>query len=369
MTKRCTLMMWVLLLAVLPLGCRQAEAGGAAAEASADSVSVVYFTSRISADAVSQIYEKLAGELQGRIAFKVHFGEEDNQNFLSPELIKPLCLRLNATLVETNTLYGDQRSNTASHIALAKRHGFGFAPIDILDSEGNLAYDHKSAHFSKIYTGSHFPNYDSYLIYSHFKGHGSAGFGGAIKNVAMGLASREGKRFMHRGNYPIYDESKCIECNICVTSCPESAISIRPVNIDHTACIACGKCISVCPVGVFSQPVARNTSEAFMERLVDYAHALSKERKMVYINVLANISRSCDCIPGAPKPFVKDIGILASTDIVAIEAASHDLVDKAHNCDDAFLKVNSVSGKHQIRYAHSLGMGNIRYRLVDIDKR
>ncbi len=116
-----------------------------------------------------------------------------------------------------------------------------------------------------------------------------AGFGGAIKNIAMGLASKEGKRFQHSGNYPLYDEQKCIQCGLCESSCPEDAITLNPVNIDHLSCIACGKCVSVCPEKVYSLP-AKN-QDAFMERLVEYAQVLTEQKPMVYINVLANISR------------------------------------------------------------------------------
>jgi uncharacterized protein len=362
------LLVFGLLLIVL-FHCPGIESQSFAETADQDSTpSVVFFTREISSDAVQRIYSMLEGDLSGDIALKVHFGEEGNQNFLPAHLVKDLCLSLEATLVETNVLYGGPRGSTDSHIALARRHGFDFAPIDILDSEGNIAYDTESRHFSKVYTGSNFPKYDSYLIYSHFKGHGSAGFGGAIKNISMGLASKEGKRFLHRGNYPIYDGSKCIECDICVEACPESAITIKPVDINHLDCVACGMCISVCPTGVFSQPEIDNRLDAFLERLVEYTKVLTEKRKMVYINVLANISRSCDCVPGAPKPFMDDIGILASTDIVAIEAASHDLIDQEHDCDDTFLKQNAVSGKHQIRYAHELKLGNMNYKLVDIDQ-
>ncbi len=327
--------------------------------------SVVYFTKQITPEAVQRIYARLENKPQGKIGIKVHFGEEGNRNFLPATLIKDLCLQLNASLVETNVLYGGQRGSTESHIALAKRHGFDYAPIDILDAEGNLAYDCDLEHFSKVYTGSHFADYDGYLIFSHFKGHGQSGFGGAIKNISMGMASKQGKRFLHRGNYPVYDESKCIECNLCVTSCPTGAITIQPVNINHLDCTACGKCISVCPQGVFSSPPEGR--DAFMERLVEYSKVLTEKKPMAYINVLANISSACDCFSRAPKPFLADIGILASNDIVALEKASHDLVDQAHNCDDTFLKEVSVSGKRQISYAAELGMGSTGYHLVDID--
>jgi len=350
-------------LLVLPAACSNRKAEPM--ETEADSIAaIVYFSKTISPEAVELLYGKLETQLQGKIAIKLHFGEEGNANLLDPGLIKTLCQRLNATLVETNVLYGKQRGETASHIALAKRHGFDFAPIDILDSEGNLSYSAKGKHFSKVYTGSHFPNYDGYLIYSHFKGHGMAGFGGAIKNISMGLASKEGKRFLHSGKYPIYDESKCIDCKLCVENCPVDAITLKPVNITHLNCIACGKCVSVCPQKVYSIP--EGSQDGFMERLVEYAKVLSEQKPMVYINVLAKISSACDCMSRAPKPFLNDIGILASTDLVAIEKASHDLVDKAHNCDDAFLKENSISGKRQITYANELGLGKMKYRLVEV---
>ncbi|MBW6513960.1 MAG: DUF362 domain-containing protein [Candidatus Syntrophosphaera sp.] len=331
-----------------------------------DSGSAVFFTKRITPEAVREIYSYLENKPSGKIAIKVHFGEEGNRNFLPASLIEGLCGDLNATLVETNVLYGGTRGKTDSHIALARRHGFTFAPIDILDASGNLAYDCELPHFSKVYTGSHFEDYDGYLIFSHFKGHGQAGFGGAIKNISMGLASKEGKRFLHRGNYPVYDQSKCIDCGLCVRACPESAITLDPVNIDHLDCTACGKCIATCPVGVFQTPP--RGQDGFLERLVEYTKVLTEKKPMVYINVLANISSVCDCFSNAPRPFLPDIGILASTDLVAIEKASHDLVDKAHNCDDAFLKEISVSGKRQISYAAELGLGSTEYRLIDIDR-
>ena len=360
--------MLVLMLLLSVQSCRAEEtARDPSPAADPENASVVYFTSRIDAQAVRDVYARLDNKLQGRIGIKVHFGEDGNRNFLPASLIEGLCGDLNATLVETNVLYGGKRGSTESHIKLARDHGFTFAPIDILDSGGNLSYDCQLKHFSKVYTGSNFDDYDGYLIFSHFKGHGSAGFGGAIKNISMGLASKEGKRFLHSGDYPIYDQSKCISCGLCVSSCPEAAISIDPVNIDQLKCVACAKCVAVCPEKVFRVPP--DGQQDFLERLVEYAYVLTQKKPMLYINVLANISSACDCFSRAPKPFLPDIGILASTDIVALEKASHDLVDQAHNCSDAFLKEISVSGKRQIEYAAELKLGSLDYLLVDIDER
>ncbi len=331
--------------------------------------SVVYFTKTISPEGLIKVFSYIENEVHGKIGFKVHFGEEGNQNYISPDLMKPLVQKLNATFVETNVLYVSKRRYTASHIQLAKDHGFTYAPIDILDSEKDTALPAISKHFSKVLTGSHFYNYDTYVILSHFKGHGSAGFGGAIKNVGMGMASVAGKMALHASDVPKTTPSKCIGCGACVKECPAGAISLNPLIIDKSKCIGCGKCIGVCQVQSFSVPWGSTEESVFLERLVEYAKVLSEQKKMVYINVLANISKSCDCARHAQEPFLADIGILVSTDMVAIDKASHDLVDKACNCNDAFVKAGNPSGKHQIEYAAGLKLGNKCYKLVDVDKK
>ncbi len=336
-----------------------------------EDVSVVYFSKEISAKSILKIYQKIKGNVKGeKIGIKVHFGEDGNQTFLNPQLIEPLTKQLNATLVETNVLYGGKRKTTDSHIKLAKEHGFTFAPIDILDSEGETTYKAKEKlkYFSEVKVGTHLDKYDTIIIYSHFKGHGSAGFGGAIKNVSMGFAPASGKLQMHTAFVPNYDPEKCIECGLCLLDCPENAISIKPVVVDTKKCIGCGSCISFCPAKVFTVPDKNERHSIFLEKLVEYAKVIQENKNMVYINVLANITAYCDCMKMTDKPFLPDIGILASTDIVAIEKASHDLVNKECKCDDAFLKENQVSGYRQIEYAAELKMGNIKYKLVDIDK-
>ena len=332
--------------------------------------SIVYFCKDITPENILKLYEALGVKQEGKIGLKVHFGEEGNQNFLNPELLRPLVEKVNPTFVETNVLYVGKRRYTDSHIALAKEHGFTFAPIDILDDEGETEIPANGLkHYTKIKTGSHFNNYDNYIIYSHFKGHGSAGFGGAIKNVSMGLASPGGKMAMHATNFPTtVDPEACVNCQRCVGQCPAKAITITedgPV-IDTTKCIGCAKCIAECPLRIFKPDRKEIEESVFLERLVEYAKVLCDAKPMVYINVMDNISKSCDCSSQAPAPFMEKVGAVASTDIVAIEMACHQLTAAKYGNDDAFKEVNGISGFGQVQYAHQLGMGNMKYVLVDV---
>lgn len=336
---------------------------------SAQSRSNVYFTKDISGQGVLKVYQKIRGSVQAPVAVKVHFGEEGNQNYLKPGLSRPLVQALKATYVETNVLYSGPRQKTESHLRLAREHGFDFAPIDILDSDGEKVYACSTANYTRVLAGSHMNRYKTFIIFTHFKGHGLSGFGGAIKNVAMGLASRMGKRAMHADYVPHYDPAKCIRCGNCVKQCPAGAISIDPLRIDTRKCIGCGQCLEDCPPQAFEASRDRVSSELFNRRLVEYAQVLADSNHLVYISVLANISPDCDCSGRARKPFVRDIGVLASADLVAIEQASLDLVNQAHRCQDAFLKESGRSGNLQIEYAEQLGLGTRKYRLVNLDGR
>lgn len=337
-----------------------------------DSVAVVYFIKEITPENVLKLYKAMGVELKGNIGVKIHFGEDGNKNYLNPELTRPLMEYTKASWVETNVLYVGKRRFTDSHIKLAKEHGFTFAPIDILDKDSEIEYSTNGMglkHYKKIKSGSGFENYDGYIIYSHFKGHGSAGFGGAIKNLAMGFASPGGKMAQHASDVPVItDASKCIKCSNCINNCPANAISYvnDEITIDKNKCIGCAKCIAECPKRIIKPENTKLEFNVFLERLVEYAYVFTKKKPMVYINVLANISSSCDCSARAPLPFTQDIGMLASKDIVAIEKASHDLVAKGHNCEDAFLKESGVSGLGQINYAQELKMGTMKYKLVEI---
>ena len=336
-----------------------------------EDVAIVYYVKEITAENVLKLYKLLGVDLQGKTGVKIHFGEEGNKNFLNPELTRLLMQETKATWVETNVLYVSKRRFTDKHIALAKQHGFTFAPIDILDKDGEINISTEGMglkHYKNVKLGKGFMDYDNYIIYSHFKGHGSAGFGGAIKNIAMGFASPGGKMAQHASDIPqVNKPSECVSCANCVRNCPASAISIENgVEIDTTKCIGCAKCIAECPLKLFSPKKVELTGDIFLERLVEYARVATSLKPMVYINVLANISSVCDCSSKAPAPFTQDIGILASKDIVAIDQASLDLVAKGHKCDDPFLKESGKSGNAQLEYAEKLKMGKRKYILVEV---
>ena len=337
----------------------------------ADEGAPVYFTSDISPEGVMKVFEYVKDHVQGdKIGIKVHFGEDGNEYFVPATMVEPLVKALNATLVETNTAYRGRRTQTESHIELAKDHGFVNMPIDILDSGGTLELPVEGGkHFKTVLLGKNLENYSTIIYFTHFKGHGSAGFGGCIKNASMGMATPLGKRIMHNKDFPKCNQELCTSCGACLKDCPADAISLEPLEIDLNKCIGCGKCISSCPRNAIVRPEDEEQKIMFLEKLVEYAKPAIEKVNSVYFNIIMTVSPTCDCSGNPKKPFISDIGILASTDIVAIEAAAHDLVDKAHQCDDAFMKVNSVSGKHQIDYAEQLGMGTKKYKLIDIDKK
>ncbi len=330
----------------------------------------VYFTREVSSAGVMRVYEKIAHRVRGRVALKVHFGEEGNPNYLKPDLMKELALRTKAVLVETNVLYVGKRRYTESHIRLARDHGFTYAPIDILDADGDVELpvaNPRIRHYRKVKVGSHMDRYDTFIVFSHFKGHGSAGFGGALKNVAMGFASVAGKMAQHANDIPTVDAVRCVKCMRCVRECPAHAITVDAagVRIDRGKCIGCAKCIGECPERVFGVPRGLDR-QVFHERLAEYAKVIADRYPMVYVTVMANISPGCDCMKSPQKPFMGDVGILASTDMLAIDTAAHDLVNRAAGREDVFRDRNSVSGKLQLLHGAEIGLGSLKYNLVEV---
>ncbi len=327
------------------------------------------------------------------VAVKLHFGEEGNDSYLSPVLVRQVVDKIvakgaNPFITDTNTLYYGSRHNSPDHIRTAVLHGFDYAvagaPIIIADGlkgENWLKIKIRQKHFESVKIAGDIESSDSMLVISHFKGHEMAGFGGAIKNLAMGCAAAPGKIEQHGCVKPTMLEG-CKSCGICIESCPENAmyLSDTGAQIDYDRCIACNNCIFACSESLIQ--LDSNKMIEFMEKMTEYALGAvrSKKGKVGYMNFLMNITPDCDCLPWSDSPIVPDIGILVSDDPVALDAASYDLVNKQrgfvnsilHNHykegEDKFKGVwEKVDGHVQLRYGQEIGLGNIEYELIDIN--
>lgn len=290
--------------------------------------SKVYFTKEISPESLIKIYEKVGKELSGNVAVKISTGEPGGHNFLNPNLIKNLVNKLNGTIVECNTAYAGRRNSTEEHWKAIKEHGFlDIAKVDIMDEEGDMAIPVRNGlHLKENYVGAHLANYDSMLMLSHFKGHAMGGFGGALKNMSIGVASSRGKTWIHTAGK---------------TKKPAELWSNLPEQ-DY-----------------FLESMAEAD-----ESVIDYM-----KENIVYINVINNISIDCDCDSNPEPPCMKDIGITASLDPVAIDKACLDFVYNSKDEGKQRL-INRIEEKHGIRtveHAEELGIGTTDYELIDID--
>ena len=291
--------------------------------------SKVYFCKEITPEAMIKVYEKLGVKLPGKVAVKLHSGEEGNQNYLRPEFVKEMVEYVNGTVVECNTAYDGARNTTEKHKKLLEEHNWNkYFNVDLMDEEGPdmVLPIPNGKRLKEDFVGKHMANYDSMLVLSHFKGHPMGGYGGALKQLSIGCASSEGKSWIHsagqsKDQYAIWD------------NLPEQ--------------------------------------DAFLESMADAASAVHNHFKgnIVYINVMKNMSVDCDCCAVAEDPCMKDIGILASTDPIAIDAACIDLVKNSNDPGkEHFLeRVNSRHGTHTIDAAAELGFGTKEYELINID--
>lgn len=293
-----------------------------------DQTPAVYMTSEITSEALVQMFELLDRELPGNVAVKLSTGEPGGHNFLSPDLIKDLVQQLDGTIVECNTAYGGPRAATALHRQVVIDHGFAdIAPVDILDAEGSMTLTFPDAvHIKENYVGANFKNYDSYLVLSHFKGHAMGGFGGALKNISIGLASASGKSWIHTAGKG--------------TDLSTMWGLIRETEQDH-----------------FLESMAE-ASGAVMNALGD---------NIVYINVMNRLSVDCDCSSNPAEPTMADIGILASLDPVALDKACVDMVYAAHDGHDLIERMETRNGTHILDHAVALGIGSMDYNLVRVD--
>ena len=284
--------------------------------------SKVYFTRNITSENVLKMYKVLNIELQGRVCVKVHSGEAGNQNYLKPLFFKDVIDYVNGTVVECNTAYDGERNTTIKHKKLMDEHEWTkYFNVDIMDSEGDLELDIKNGKvIKKNFVGNHIKNYDSMLVLSHFKGHPMGGYGGALKQLSIGCASSYGKAYIHGAGVP------------------------RDIwTADH---------------------------DKFLESLSDAASSVVDYFKgnIAYINVMCNMSVDCDCCKVAEDPCISDIGILSSTDPVALDKACIDLVYNSSdpNKDHLIERIESRNGTHTIYEANKRGIGSLEYELIEI---
>lgn len=285
----------------------------------------VYYTKTITPEAMVQLYEVIGKKLTGKIAVKLHSGEVGNQNFLRPEFMKPMIDHVKGTIVESNTAYDGERNTTDKHWKTMEVHGWSeIAPVDILDGDGDLELTVSGGkQIDKNYVGSHLTKYDAMLVLSHFKGHPMGGFGGALKNISIGIASSHGKAYIHGAGKP--------------------------------------------------EEMWTANHDAFLESMADASKSILEYFKgeMVFINVMKNMSVDCDCCAKAEDPKIQDIGILASLDPVALDQACLDLVyqSKDEGKKDLIERIESRNGKHTVDAASEIGVGSQAYELIDIDKK
>ena len=324
MRRNVYMILFCLLTSVMGADCARAQE-----KASEKNMEVpkVYMFTKISAENLVKIYEALGREATGKVAVNLSTGEPGGHNFLQPALIKDLVKKVNGTIVECNTAYGGGRADTENHLKAAKEHGFtAIAPVDIMDADGEVALPVKGGkHLKEDFVGSHYLNYDFTIILSHFKGHAMGGFGGAIKNMSIGIASSGGKAWIHSagktkgdpwGNLPPQDDF--------LESMAEAAKAVA----DH-----CGD-------------------------------------KILYISVANNLSVDCDCDASPEDPQMGNIGILASLDPIALDKACTDLVRASEDHGKIHLieRIDSRHGMHTLEYGEKLGIGSQKYELVKLDK-
>ncbi len=341
----------------------------------------VYFlpvTSSYTIDKVStgakKLFQHLIDEENIALApytpLKVHFGEKNNQTFLKSEYYQGIIdylqkNNIDTAFIETNALYNGERQNRTAHLQLAQDHGFTQLPVIIADGEYGDAFEMvtiKGAYYDKCFIAKEIAALDQMIVLSHFKGHIMAGFGGAIKQLAMGCASRGGKLAQHSNTKPKIKVKKCELCEDCLATCPAGAIMLNPKQpmIDHDKCIGCASCMAVCEKNAVTMTWWGSVTKSFREKIAEYAVAAQQGKKIGYVNFLFNITRGCDCEARNMKVVVPDIGILASTDPVAIDNASLDLVQKAKG------RKLFNRGRRTLNYAEKMDLGTTRYELVQM---
>jgi len=339
-------------------------------------ISKVYFikTKDVNDDKISQIAGQLTeilvdenfSNLNREIPIKVHFGEKGNTTFIPANYYNGIIEFLESknikpSFIETNVLYRGHRTTEDKHRELAKEHKFTQIPIIIADGKFGDDFTQivvNKKYFENCKIGKKFDEFSQIIVTSHFKGHIMAGFGGAIKQLAMGFASRGGKLAQHSDINPVVNQEECVACGECVKKCDVEAISIdKKAFIDQEKCVGCAGCMAVCPTGAIKNDWK---GKNFKEKLAEYAYGAQKNKEFIYISFLINITKECDCIGKEMIKITDNIGVLASMDPVALDSACIDLVQEQMN-EKIF-----ESGRETLIYAEKIGLGNQKYILKEI---
>ncbi|BBO69387.1 4Fe-4S ferredoxin [Desulfosarcina alkanivorans] len=327
-------------------------------------------------------------------AVKMHFGEMGNAAFIRPVYIRKVVEVVKQAkgvpfLTDANTLYAGTRSDAPHHLTTAVKNGFAYAVVeapliiaDGLRGKSETAVPINQKRFASVYIGTDIVEADAFISVAHFKGHELSGFGGAVKNVGMGCASRKGKLAQHSGLSPRISGEQCIGCGECRDHCSQHAISMEgeTAAIDADSCIGCGECILICPNEAITVQWNRSVP-VFLEKMVEYALGVlkGKANKAFFINFITDVSPACDCYPSNDAPIVKNIGVVAATDPVAIDQASVDLVNAEPALAGTRLTTNTAAGEDkfkgiypkvdweiQLDYAEKVGLGSRTYELVKL---
>lgn len=312
-------------------------------------------------------------------AIKVHFGEKGNKGYIKPEILKPVAAKLkeitkNVFITDANTIYRGERTDAASHLMIAAEHGFHpkYLGIPVIIADGlrgnaEVEIDVPGRHFKKAKIAEAIYNSDVIVAISHFKGHEICGFGGAIKNLGMGCASRAGKFAQHNSLTVQTDTRKCTACGVCLKWCGAKALKLDggKIALSKERCVGCGQCILACNFKVFSLPWNEEAGTV-QEKVAEYAYGVLKNKRSFYINFLTFITEYCDCYKTKSAPLIPDIGILVSKDPVAIDQACMDLVEK-HAGRDIFQERSGIDGSRQLDAAEKLGLGKRTYHITEVE--
>jgi uncharacterized Fe-S center protein len=353
--------------------------------------STVYFTAVKDAEDIQGVNAQLKKLLEkskvldvigkkDRVGMKMHFGEAGNTGYVRPSHVRVICEEVkrkgaSITLADANTLYRGRRLIAEDHLALAREHGFTkkAVGIDVVIPDDKKEADIAAVqinqkHIQTAKVARLFIDCDAIVSIAHFKGHALTSFGGAIKNIGMGCATREGKLAQHCDAAPVFREDRCTGCGECEIVCPAEAITMEDDKavLDRTKCIGCASCVAACPnMTIF---IDTEAGDDVQEKMAEYALAVlgNKKEKACFLNFSLRISQECDCWPYKNPRIAPDVGIFASLDPVAIDKASFDLVNQTSG-KDVFKQAHpKEDGMKQLRHAQAIGLGSMEYDLVNV---